>query len=129
MAKLPGNLAGSFDGVWERWLADGIVPDTGAGAERGWRSTRRRWRRRRRRCWREPRQAAGWRSPSRADPKVFDGRFANNAWLQELPHPITKLTWDNAAMLSQATAERAGRRDGRRRRDHLPRSEASRRRR
>ena len=35
MSKLPGNLAGSFDGVWERWLADGIVPDTGASSEQG----------------------------------------------------------------------------------------------
>ena len=42
------------------------------------------------------------------DPKVFDGRFANNAWLQELPHPIIKLTWDNVATLSQATADRLG---------------------
>jgi molybdopterin-containing oxidoreductase family iron-sulfur binding subunit len=40
-----------------------------------------------------------------ADPKLYDGRFANNAWLQELPHPITKLTWDNAAMLSETTAK------------------------
>jgi molybdopterin-containing oxidoreductase family iron-sulfur binding subunit len=40
------------------------------------------------------------------DPAIFDGRFANNAWLQELPKPITKLTWDNAILLSQATAAR-----------------------
>jgi molybdopterin-containing oxidoreductase family iron-sulfur binding subunit len=35
---------------------------------------------------------------------VFDGRFAMNPWLQELPDPITKLVWDNAAILSPATA-------------------------
>ena len=42
------------------------------------------------------------------DPMIWDGRFANNGWLQELPKPITKLTWDNAALLSAATAERLG---------------------
>lgn len=42
------------------------------------------------------------------DPTVWDGRFANNGWLQELPKPITKLTWDNAALLSPATAQRFG---------------------
>jgi molybdopterin-containing oxidoreductase family iron-sulfur binding subunit len=44
----------------------------------------------------------------RPDPCVFDGSFANNAWLQELPKPLTKLTWDNAALLSPATAKRLG---------------------
>jgi len=42
------------------------------------------------------------------DPAVDDGRFANNAWLQELPRPMTKLTWDNVAALSPATAKRLG---------------------
>jgi molybdopterin-containing oxidoreductase family iron-sulfur binding subunit len=42
----------------------------------------------------------------RPDPTIGDGRFANNGWLQELPKPLTKLTWDNAAMVSPATAQR-----------------------
>ena len=44
----------------------------------------------------------------RPDPSVYDGRFANNGWLQELPKPVTKLTWDNAAMVSPKTAEILG---------------------
>jgi MoCo/4Fe-4S cofactor protein with predicted Tat translocation signal len=42
------------------------------------------------------------------DPTVYDGRFANNAWLQELPKPLTKITWDNVILVSPATAERLG---------------------
>ena len=42
------------------------------------------------------------------DPAVYDGRFANNGWLQELPKPLTKLTWDNAAMIGPSTAARLG---------------------
>jgi MoCo/4Fe-4S cofactor protein with predicted Tat translocation signal len=42
----------------------------------------------------------------RPDPTIYDGRFANNGWLQELPKPITKLTWDNAALISPTTAHR-----------------------
>jgi molybdopterin-containing oxidoreductase family iron-sulfur binding subunit len=42
----------------------------------------------------------------RPDPTIYDGRFANNGWLQELPKPLTKLTWDNAAIFSPATAAR-----------------------
>ncbi len=42
----------------------------------------------------------------RPDVYLYDGRYANNVWLQELPHPMTKLTWDNAIFLSPATAKR-----------------------
>ncbi|HEX9304026.1 MAG TPA: 4Fe-4S dicluster domain-containing protein [Thermoanaerobaculia bacterium] len=44
----------------------------------------------------------------RPDPTIHDGRFANNGWLQELPKPITKVTWDNVAAISPATAQRLG---------------------
>ncbi len=42
------------------------------------------------------------------DHTLYDGRFANLGWLQELPDPLTKLTWDNAAVVSLATAEALG---------------------
>ena len=42
----------------------------------------------------------------RPDPTIGDGRHANNGWLQELPKPLTKLTWDNPAQVSPALAER-----------------------
>jgi molybdopterin-containing oxidoreductase family iron-sulfur binding subunit len=42
----------------------------------------------------------------RPDPSVHDGELSNNAWLQELPKAISRLTWDNAALVSPATAER-----------------------
>jgi molybdopterin-containing oxidoreductase family iron-sulfur binding subunit len=44
----------------------------------------------------------------RLDPSVHDGRFANNAWLQELPKPINKIAWDNFAIISQKTASELG---------------------
>jgi hypothetical protein len=42
----------------------------------------------------------------RRDPSIYDGRFANNGWLQELPKPLTKLTWDNPIMIGPAMAQR-----------------------
>jgi MoCo/4Fe-4S cofactor protein with predicted Tat translocation signal len=38
------------------------------------------------------------------DPSIYDGRFANNGWLQELPNPLTKITWENVALVSPNTA-------------------------
>ena len=43
-----------------------------------------------------------------ADPTVWDGCYANNGWLQELPKPLTKLTWDNAAVMGPSAAKRLG---------------------
>ena len=44
----------------------------------------------------------------KADPTVWDGFYANNGWLQELPKPLTKLTWDNAALMGPSMAKRLG---------------------
>ena len=42
------------------------------------------------------------------DSKVDDGRYANNGWMQELADPITKMTWDNAVLVSRKTANELG---------------------
>jgi molybdopterin-containing oxidoreductase family iron-sulfur binding subunit len=52
--------------------------------------------------------AAGLELTFRPDPSVYDGRFANNGWLQELPKPFDKVCWDNVAWISPKTAEELG---------------------
>ena len=52
--------------------------------------------------------ASGLQIQFRTDPGVHDGRFANLGWLQELPQPLTKITWGNAALMSPGTAQRLG---------------------
>ena len=42
------------------------------------------------------------------DAKVDDGRYSNNGWMQELPDPVTKMTWDNAVLISRKTARELG---------------------
>ncbi len=44
----------------------------------------------------------------RRDPVIHDGRFSNNGWLQELPKPLTKMTWDNPVLIGPTMAERLG---------------------
>ncbi|HVR42076.1 MAG TPA: TAT-variant-translocated molybdopterin oxidoreductase [Thermoanaerobaculia bacterium] len=85
-----------FDATWNRWLHDGVIPDSAlppvsAPASGAIPAA-------------APRGAAGIEVVLRPDPMIHDGRFANNSWLQELPKPVTKLTWDNAALMSPATA-------------------------
>jgi len=43
-----------------------------------------------------------------ADNKLFDGRYANNSWLQELPDQVTRICWDNAALIAPSTAKQLG---------------------
>ncbi len=94
-----------FEAQWERWLRQGVIPGTAELEEAA------------------PVDVAAVASalgrlpggkgdglelafaPSYA---LFDGRFGTNAWLQELPDPITKVTWDNAACISDSTAKRLG---------------------
>jgi molybdopterin-containing oxidoreductase family iron-sulfur binding subunit len=50
----------------------------------------------------------GWEIVFRPHPSVYDGRFANNGWCQEVPDPIGKLTWDNAVIISPRSAATLG---------------------
>jgi molybdopterin-containing oxidoreductase family iron-sulfur binding subunit len=88
-----------FERNWRRWLHDGVVPGTAAAAvQAGVKAVR------------APLAArgAGIEVVFRPDPTIWDGRFANNGWLQELPKPVTKLTWENTVQLAPATAARLG---------------------
>jgi molybdopterin-containing oxidoreductase family iron-sulfur binding subunit len=96
-----------FDRFWQTSLHDGLIADSNRAFERRLLPLK-----------------SGWevhlKSPASAkadstlevvfqpDPTIYDGRFANNGWLQELPKPITTLTWDNAALMSPATAKELG---------------------
>ena len=95
-----GRLGPDFEEAWRRALHDGVIPGTASpktpGAASGMPAE----------------VSASEPAPDsleitfRADPTIHDGRFANNGWLQELPKPITKVTWDNVAAVSPATASR-----------------------
>ncbi len=99
------HAGGDFEGFWRRALHEGVVRDTAAAMinpalDADWvAEARKRWR---------ASEGGELEIQFRLDPTVFDGRFANNGWLQELPKPLTKLTWDNAVLLSPRTAERLG---------------------
>ncbi len=87
------------DAAWRKWLHDGVIPNTAFGPKSVKLSA-------------FASQLAAGSAPTgfevsfKNDPTVLDGRFSNNGWLQELPKPITKLTWDNAVIVSPATAEK-----------------------
>jgi MoCo/4Fe-4S cofactor protein with predicted Tat translocation signal len=101
------RLGIDFELGWKTALRDGIVANS-AAAERSV-------------ALRSDALAAATSAPSVAnagddtlelifvpDASVLDGRFANNAWLQELPRPLTKLTWDNVALIAPTLAKRLG---------------------
>ncbi|MDQ3855422.1 MAG: 4Fe-4S dicluster domain-containing protein, partial [Chloroflexota bacterium] len=100
--QLPGNL--DFEVYWRRLAHDGVVPNTALpvrpvrlnanlASQLG-----------------APRTApsSGLEIIFQPDPSIYDGRWVNNGWLQELPKPMTKLVWDNAALMSPNTASELG---------------------
>jgi Fe-S-cluster-containing dehydrogenase component len=104
------STAPGFEDRWESWLAKGVIPGTAippegapvrmeaiAAAVRGRVGEG---------------GSAGLEASFVPDYKLLDGRFAENAWLQELSDPITKISWDNAAYVSPATARKIGVKDG-----------------
>ncbi len=102
-AHWAGELGGDFETRWNRALHDGVVAGTAfevkaARVKLG--------------AWAnaplKPEPDGGLEIAFRTDPCVFDGRFANLGWLQELPKPLTKITWDNVALVSPRTAAELG---------------------
>ena len=88
----------AFDDHWEKWLHDGVIPHTPATAEVSGTPP----------AAPPPtgNETTGLEVVFRPDPSLWDGRFANNDWLQELPRPYTKLTWDAPVYISPGTAGR-----------------------
>jgi MoCo/4Fe-4S cofactor protein with predicted Tat translocation signal len=98
------NAGANFDTGWNRALHDGIIAGTAAESRTNLKLTPS-WKLGISRVATEPSELE---IAFAADPTVYDGRFANNGWLQELPKPVTKLTWDNAVLISPQLAEQLG---------------------
>jgi len=93
------HTGSDFDAFWRKSLHDGLVEGTTYSAKTVTLKT----------ANLPPSQSApgsGYELNFRRDPSIYDGRFSNNGWLQELPKPLTKLTWDNPIMIGPAMAER-----------------------
>jgi MoCo/4Fe-4S cofactor protein with predicted Tat translocation signal len=103
------SASNDFEMAWRKALHDGYIPNTAARPKEGFKAALT--------PMTDPRVDHSNSSPTpssglelvfRTDPSIYDGRFANNGWLQELPKPASKLTWDNAALISPATAKQLG---------------------
>jgi molybdopterin-containing oxidoreductase family iron-sulfur binding subunit len=101
------HAQGDFDTAWSGWLRRGVVESTAARdvalpVRRDFVAA----------LPQPPAAASGITLLLRPDPYLRDAAQANNGWLQELPRPLTRLTWDNAALVAPATAARLGLADG-----------------
>jgi Fe-S-cluster-containing dehydrogenase component len=100
LPRLPGTRV---EDEWKRVLRDGVVGESAAAPLVV---------RARHVAFKPPEAFTGWSVALREDPSVRDGEFANNAWLQEIPRPHSKITWDNAVYASPASALRLGAKTG-----------------
>ncbi|HUI22310.1 MAG TPA: TAT-variant-translocated molybdopterin oxidoreductase [Methylocella sp.] len=105
-ATWQGRMGHNFAEAWHDALASGVIPQTASPKSDA-----------------ALRQDAGRQAlpvpPAtpltvlfRPDPSLWDGRFANNAWLQELPRPLTQLTWDNPLLIAPERAKQLQLRNG-----------------
>src|SRR5204862_4664599 len=97
-----------FESWWQKCLHDGFVPNTGLPAKTvalktDWASSPVPTN-----AGETPAYPGSYEIVFRTDPTIYDGRFVNNGWLQELPKPLTKFTWDNVALVSPNTAKKLG---------------------
>jgi molybdopterin-containing oxidoreductase family iron-sulfur binding subunit len=93
-------IRGDFERGWGKVLHDGVLARSNFAPARGLTPMAQ--------SWPAVTPTTGLELAFQADPTIYDGRYANNGWLQELPKPLTKLTWDNVALMSPATAKRLG---------------------
>lgn len=93
------GIGGPFDTTWRKVLHDGVVVGLASPVKTV----------RPRMAWAEAVPAVpGLELLFIPDEAVWDGRYANNGWLQEMPRPLTKLTWDNVVQIAPTTAETMG---------------------
>ncbi|HYS53639.1 MAG TPA: TAT-variant-translocated molybdopterin oxidoreductase [Thermoanaerobaculia bacterium] len=95
------KVGANFEQTWRQWLNDGVIagsalPGRSAAASMTIPTT----------DHRPP--TTGIELNLRPDPTIYDGRFASSGWLQELPKPQTKITWDNVLLVSPKTAREVG---------------------
>ncbi len=104
----PSSPASSadFETWWRQSIHDGFVANSSLPAKTV--SMQANWASQNQNSGTQPAATGGYEIVFRTDPSIYDGRFANNGWLQELPKPLTKITWDNAALVSPNTAKQLG---------------------
>ena len=94
---------GDFDAWWDQCVRDGVVPKTAFAPVA---ATAVKLDALNDKSFATPSPKGGIEIQFRPDLTLWDGRLANNGWLQELPKPVTNTAWDNAAMMSPALAEK-----------------------